>query len=334
MSTISQVARRAGVSSTTVSHVLNNTRFVSQETRQRVLAACAELGYQPNALARSLRRGETHTLGLVLPDSANPFFAEIGRAIEEAAFGQNYSVILCNTEGNPTVEELYITVLVQKHVDGIIFVSTGEKTEAFQSLLNSGLPAVLVDRDIPELNLDAVLVDNIQGGKLAAEHLVRLGHRRIACITGPSHLTPSALRKVGFEQALFEAGYPLDPALTLPGDFHPDSGYQATRTLLQFSKPPSAIFVSNDLMAIGVLNAAQELGCRVPEDISVVGFDDIELASFTVPPLTTLAQPKKDIGRMAIDLLLRRIRERDLPAQRELLPMTLITRKSSGVKHD
>lgn len=331
MSTIRQVAIRAGVSSTTVSHVLNKTRFVSEETRRRVLEACSELGYQPNALARSLRRGETRTLGLILPDSANPFFAEIGRAIEEAAFDENYSVILCNTEGDAAVEELYISVLVQKQVDGIIFVSSGEKTAAFQALLNGDIPAVLVDRDMPELEVDAVLVDNQQGGVLAARHLLDLGHRRIACISGPSHLTPSALRYIGFLETIQEAGILLEPELVLNGDFHPTSGYRATLELLKRPEPPTAIFVCNDLMAIGVLNAAEELGCRVPVDLAVVGFDDIELASFTVPPLTTLAQPKKEIGQKAIDLLVGRIHDRDLPVQRTLLPMTLIIRKSTGV---
>lgn len=330
MPTMRQVAERAGVSPTTVSHVINQTRFVSAATQQRVLVAMKELGYRPNILARSLRRGETHTLGLILPDSANPFFAEIGRKIEEAAFKENYSVILCNTEGDTAKELWYVDVLGKKQVDGIIFVGTGDQADSLLLLFDQEIPLVLVDRDLPEVEVDAVLTDNLLGGQQATSHLIDLGHRRIGCITGPSHLTPSAQRVTGYRHALEDAGLPVDEGLIKRGDFHPESGHTAALSLIALANAPTAIFVCNDLMAIGVLFAAAEVGRRVPEDLSVVGFDDIELASYTIPSLTTISQPKSQIGRTAVKLLIERIADKSRPVQRVLLSTSLIQRRSSG----
>lgn len=330
MPTMREVAQRAGVSPTTVSHVVNNTRYVSEEVRARVNAVMEELGYRPNALARSLRRGETQTLGLILPDSANPFFAEVGRSIEAAAFETGYNVILCNTEGDLEKESLYVDVLMKKQVDGVIFVAAGDHSGALQAILKRGGLVVVVDRDLAGVTLDTVLSDNYQGGYLATRHLIALGHRRIACIAGPSNLTPSAQRVLGYRQALEEAGLPFDEGLLLRGDFHPESGRQATHTLLARPQAPSAIFACNDMMAIGALRAAAERGMRVPQDLAVVGYDDIELASFTNPPLTTVQQPKDQIGKTAVRLLLERFVQRDLPPRRELLPSTLIVRGSCG----
>ncbi len=330
MPTMRQVAERAEVSPSTVSHVINKTRFVSEETRLRVLEAMRELGYRPNILARSLRRGETHTIGLILPDSANPFFAEIGRKIEEAAFQENYSVILCNTEGDFEKEHWYVDVLGKKQVDGIIFVGTGDQNDSLRTLFDQEIPVVLVDRDLPNIEVDAVLTDNLQGGQLATSHLLELGHWRIGCVTGPSHLTPSAQRVTGYRYALEAAGLPVDDSLIMRGDFHPKSGYSAALSLLQRADPPTALFVCNDMMAIGVLSATAEVGFKVPADLAVVGFDDIELASFTIPPLTTIAQPKSEIGQRSVRLLIERIADKTRPVRRELLPTSLIRRRSSG----
>ena len=331
MITIREVAEKAGVSSTTVSHVINTTRFVSEETRQRVLSAMQELGYRPNYLARSLRRGETHTIGLILPDSSNPFFAEIAHSIEEVAFRQGYSLILCNTEGDLEKERRYVEVLSKKQVDGMIFVAAGEQTDSLQELLRLRTPLVIVDRDLSEhLDVDTVLTDNRQGGYQATRHMIDLGHRRIACITGPSNLTPSAERVSGYAGALAEAGLPVDERLILRGDFHPRSGGEATLHLLGLEEPPTAIFACNDLMAIGALSAANEAGYPVPDRLAVIGFDDIELASHTTPPLSTIAQPRAEISQTAINLLLERINEHSQPAQRILLPGKLVIRASCG----
>jgi LacI family transcriptional regulator len=330
MSTIREVASRAGVSSTTVSHVINNTRFVSEEVRQRVQAAMDEIGYRPNELARSLRRGETKTLGLILPDSANPFFAEIGRSIEKAAFAQGYNVILCNTDGDFDRERTYVDVLLKKQVDGLVFVATGERSDSLSQILKLKVPIVVVDRDLPDVQLDTVLSDNYQGGYLATQYLINLGHRRIACISGPSHLTPSALRVTGYKQALLNANIPIDDRLILRGDFHPQSGWQATLELLALPDKPTAIFACNDLMAIGVLRAAAECGVQVPKELGVMGYDDIELSSYTTPALSTVRQPKVEIGQTAVRMLLERIQNKEIPPRRELLSATVIVRGTCG----
>lgn len=334
MPTIKEVAEKASVSPTTVSHVINQTRFVSEDVRARVMAAMDELGYQPNALARSLRRGQTFTIGLILPDSANPFFAEIGHYIESDAFVSNYNVILCNTEGDLEKEKVYVDVLIKKQVDGIIFVAAGDRPDSLYPLLRRKLPVVLIDRNLPEIqeDIDSVFTNNYEGGYRITRHLLDLGHQRIGCIGGPTYLTPSAERLVGYRDALQEAGIAFDEKLIRRGDFHPESGRVAATQLLMQPAPPTAIFAFNDLMAIGVLRAASELGRRVPHDLAVVGFDDIELARFTAPALTTIAQPKMEMGKKAVELLVERMHNHDLPTRTELLPTKLIIRESCGAK--
>jgi LacI family transcriptional regulator len=330
MSTIREVAEKAGASVTTVSHVINETRHVSDEVRLRVLDAMKALDYRPNALARSLRMGQTHTLALILPDSANPFFADVGRAIEDCAFQLGYSVILCNTQGDPRREFLYVDVLSKKQVDGIIFVATGEQTASLAMLQSRAMPVVVVNRDLSSIAVDLIYTDNLQGGYLATHHLLGLGHRRIACIAGPSDLTLGADRVDGYRRALEEAGLAYDATLVLAGDYQPASGYRVTQQLLARRERPTAIFACNDLMALGALRAAVEAGCRVPADLSVIGFDDIELARFTNPPLTTIAQDKVEIGMQAVRQLVARLGAKDGPVLRSVLPTHLVQRESTG----
>ena len=332
--TQNDVAMSAGVSQATVSLVLNNVSktTIPEETRQRVLKAIDELGYRPNTLASSLRLGKTQTLGLILPDSANPFFAEVSRSIEAAAFEQDYNLILCNTEGNIEKERIYVDVLCNRQVDGIIFVAVGDQADSLLRVLCKNVPVVMIDRDLPGLEVDAVLTDNRQGGYLATQHLIQLGHRRIGCIAGPSSVTPSARRGEGYLAALAEHEIPADEEFLMRGDFHPHSGWEATRTMLALQEPPTAIFACNDLMAIGAVRAITEAGMRVPEDISLVGFDNIELVSYTNPPLTTVAQPIQETGQMAVNFLVERIREPSLNFRRVILPTSLIVRNSSQEK--
>jgi LacI family transcriptional regulator len=324
------VAERAGVSVTTVSHVINETRPVSDELRRRVLVAMDELGYQPNRLARSLRRGQTHTIGMIIPDNANPFFAEVARGVEDASFENGYSLILCNSDGDLDKELLYTNVLIEKRVDGILFVAAGLSTDRILDLQAQRTPLVIVDRDLPDAAVDSVLTDNAQGGGLATQHLIELGHRRIACITGPSDVTPSADRVTGYRQMLREAEIPIDEDLIVKGDFRYDSAYQASIQLLQMEDPPTAIFACNDLMAVAAMRAALELGQKVPDDLSVVGFDDVRLAAFANPPLTTIAQPKYEIGAVAATMLLARMRNHDRPAHRRVFETSLVIRKSTA----
>ena len=324
------VAERAGVSVTTVSHVVNETRPVSDELRQRVLTTMDELGYQPNRLARSLRLQETHTIGMIVPDSANPFFAEVARGIEDTSFEQSYNVILCNSDGNLDKELLYTNVLVEKQVDGILFVAAGVSTEHIRALQTRRMPLVLVDRDIPGVAVDSVLTDNARGGWQAIHYLIELGHRRIGCITGPSDVTPSAERVTGYRQTLREAGIAVDENLVVKGDFQYQSGFRATQQLLGMNDPPTAIFACNDLMAVGAISAVIESGRKVPADLSVIGFDDVPLASFTNPPLTTIAQPKYEMGALATTMLLERVQDRDMPPRRKLLDTSLFVRHSTA----
>ena len=329
MTTIREVAESAGVSYATVSHVINNTRLVSPETRERVLAAMDTLNYRPNALARSLRQGKTNTIGLVLPDSANPFFAEISRSIEDEAFKKGYSVFLCNTESDTKRELFYVDVLSKKQVDGIIFVAAGDQADSLDYLLQRNMPVVMIDRNVPNVEGDAVLTDHQLGGYLATRHLLKLGHTQIACIAGPSSITPSAERIIGYRRALEEAGLPFDEKLVIRGDYHAQSGMDITNSLLKMNPRPTAIFALNDLMAIGALRAAAEVGYSIPKDLAVVGYDDLEIARFTNPPLTTIAQAKKEIGAQAVNLLVDRMARKSRPPSRLVLAPELIVRRST-----
>lgn len=330
MSTIREVAERANVSPTTVSHVINQTRFVSDDVKLRVQAAMKDLNYQPNALASSLRSGKTHTIGLILPDSTNPYFAEIGHKVEARAYQLGYSVILCNSQDNAEKESFYLNVLYTKRVDGIILVSVGAEVSTLKFLRERRIPVVAVDRNFPEGELDMVQGDNHRGGWLAARHLIDLGHTRIGCVTGTFQINPSSERYHGFRQALEESGLELDPALVMGGDFRPESGWQLGLQLLRQTDRPTAIFAWNDLMAIGVLRAASECGLRVPQDLSVVGYDDIELSAFINPPLTTVHQPKSEMARIAVECLVSKTWSEPEGFNRHILEPILITRKTSG----
>lgn len=327
------VARLAGVSQAAVSQVLNNSASASipEETRQRIWKAVEIVGYQPNVLARSLRVGKTHMLGLIFPDSANPFFAEIGKHMENLAYTMGYSVILCNTGGDPERERFYADSLSRKQVDGIIFVAGGNRADCLALLLERDIPVVVVDRDLPDCSVDTVLLDNFHGGLLAVRHLLDLGHRRIGCITGPSNVNPSADRVSAYRVGLKERNIDVDEMLIRQGDFQMRSGWERALELLSLPERPTAIFACNDLMAIGVLRAAAEHNLSVPDDLSVVGFDNIELSSYTAPPLTTVAQPTNEIGVKAVTLLLERIKDHEREPRRELLEASLIVRGSSGL---
>jgi LacI family transcriptional regulator len=323
---ILDVARRARVSASTVSHVVNGTRFVSDDSRSRVERAIEALGYRPNGLARSLRRGRSHTLGLVVPDSANPFFAEVGREIEAAAFEAGFSVVLCNTENDRERERLYLNVLARNQVDGVLLVAAGERS----GFLRGALPLVALDREASGTGIDCVIADHRSGGQLATRHLAALGHRRIGHVAGPTRVSSSAARLAGYRDGLRQAGLPFDGALVRHGDFHPESGRAAARELLALTDPPTAIFAGNDLMAFGVLRAAAEAGRAVPRDLALVGYDDIELARYAVPALTTVAQPKREMAREALRLMARRLGAGRLEPQERLLPVSLEVRQTCG----
>lgn len=325
--TIKDVAAKVGVSSQTVSRVLNQRPDVASTTREKVLQAMTDLNYRPSGIARSLRLKSTGTLGLIVPDSSNPFFAELGRAIESAAFENGYSLMLCNSDGKLEREALYLDVLIQKQVDGLIFVAAN-RSSRLHLAIHSGLPMVLVDRDIDGGAFDTVLTDNVEGGRIATSYLISLGHERIGCISGPSGLPTSKARLQGYRRALEEHKIPFAKELVVPGDFRYQGSYRIMRRLLSLPTPPTAVFATNDLMAVGSIACALSSGLRVPEDISVIGFDDIPLASFLNPRLTTVSQPRSEMGKLAVTMLLERLENPNLPPRRYVLPVNLVERES------
>ena len=328
--TIIDVAKLAGVSTTTVSHIINGTRYVSDDLKERVEKAIDELGYRPNNLARGLRRGESKTIGLIVPDNSNQFFAEILRQIENIGFANGYSVILCNSDGDGEKEASYTDLLITKQVDGIILIATNNSTEHLMQLIQNNIPIIIVDRDIDLKATDVLLVNNFQGGYEATRYLIGLGHNRIACITGPSLLTPSMERVNGYKRAMEEASLSVSADWIIPGDFMVEGGEAAIKRLLELDSRPTAIFACNDMMAMGVMRGLKGTGYSIPTDFSLIGFDNISMASIVSPALTSVAQPIDQISERAIALLFNRIHNNtsDLPSERIVLPTKLVIRET------
>ncbi|MBZ0277065.1 MAG: LacI family transcriptional regulator [Anaerolineae bacterium] len=328
MATIRDVAKAANVSISTISHVINETRYVSPDTRERVLRAMQQLNYQHNRVASSLRNRKTYTIGVLLPNSANPYFAELLAGIEAACFEQDYHIIMGNANDDPAREQSYLKVLLSRQVDGILLISTGAFADSIHLLRENKTPVVMVDRSTELTTVDELFTDNQGGGHLATAHLLALGHRRIGCVTGPSFLTPSAARVQGYRDAFAAVGEPLREEWIVTGDFQHAGGYRAAQKLLALDDTLTAIFACNDVMAIGVMAALQEAGLRVPQDVSVIGYDDIPLASYSNPRLTTIAQPARELGHLAVERLLERLDDPDVPARLDMLPVTLVERDS------
>jgi LacI family transcriptional regulator len=331
MVSIREVARTAGVSVTTVSHALNRTRFVSDDTRSRIEQAVRSLGYVPSAVARSLKHNATRTLGVLVPNSSNPYFAEIIRSVERHCHTEGYNLVLCNSDDDIQRQAVHLRVLAERRVDGLVLVAAGDDAHVSEALAELPLPVVLVDREIDGAgNADLVECDHAGGAELATRHLLELGHTRTVCIGGPKSLRPSQQREAGWRRALAAAGQAVAAQDVVRGDFTPRSGYAALKRLLRRRDRPTAVFACNDLMAIGALHAAQEAGLEVPGQLSIVGFDDIELAAYTMPPLTTVAQPKEAIGTETARLLLERVRGQRDQARRAVLQPELRVRASTA----
>ncbi|MFI5340761.1 MAG: LacI family DNA-binding transcriptional regulator [Candidatus Methylomirabilales bacterium] len=329
--TIKDVAREAGVSVGTASQALGGSPAVREETRRRVLAVATRLRYQPSALARGLVTRRTHTVGLLISDIANPFFIRAVRAVEDVAQENGYNVILCNTDEDPVKETQYLRVLMEKRVDGIILATTAGSLQAVRDVRWRRVPLVLFDRELPRVATDTVKVDSVLGGRLATEHLLGLGHRRIGIIHGPLVRSTGAERLQGYLTALKAAGIRPIPELIREGNFKQDSGYELTKALLEVSPSPTALFCTNNLMTVGALQALRERKVRIPGALSLVGYDDMEWWTLTHPPLTTVGQPVYDLGREAMRLLLAQIgREKKRRPQRVVLKPELILRDSCG----
>ncbi len=316
----------------TVSHVINGTRYVSPELTERVRLAMETLSYQPDAVARSLRRRETLTLGLLLPSIEIPFFASVAYSIERAAARQGYNVILCNSDWQPALELQHLNDLLARRVDGLVCISAQMTAAQIDFVVSDGTPVVMFERQMPGIGLDAVEIDNEGGAYEATKHLLDLGHRRLGFIQGRIASTVSDDRLRGSQRALEEAGLVLDPALLYRGDYLPGTGREATTYFLTLDEPPSAIFAFNDMMAFGVLQVLTERGVHVPEQIAVVGFDGIPLTAYTSPALTTVRQPLEEMGRNAVELLLGRIRDEgpEQPQYIRLQPHLIIRDSTVG----
>ena len=331
MKTMKDVARRARVSVSTVSHVLNGTRKVSEETRGDVLAAVEELSYRPNLLAKGLKTRRTYTIGLLISDIQNSFFTLVVRGVEDEALSRGYHLFLCNTDEDPEREDEYITELAKKRVDGLMVAPSMRRQGHAGRLLDEGVPFVFVDRDVEGVDADVVSVDNREGMRLIAEHLVGLGHRRIAMISGPLDKASGYERHLGLRDALADLGVELKDSLVHFGDFRTSSGREGARELLGLPSPPTALVTANNQMTLGALLTINEMGLGVPGDVSVVGFDDPEWAPLTGPPLTTLAQPTYEMGVKAAKMLLDRIETGpDGESRKVLLEPWLVVRESTG----
>ena len=331
MVTIRDVAIKAEVSIATVSRVVNGNRPVQPEIRDRVLKAIEELDYRPNYLARGLRQHTTSMIGLLIPDNSNPFYAEVARAIEDAGFAAGYGVMLCNWDLSEEKLKAYLDILVSHKVDGVILCNwdlSEEKLITYLDVLIGNIPVVLANAELLTSTIDQVMVDGYQGGYAAGHYLLRLNHRCIGCIDGSSSYTNQSSRMVGFRQALSEKGIELTAENFAFGNGRYESGYKAMEELYHRRPDLTAVFVFNDLMALGAMNALRSLGKRVPEDLSIIGFDNIFHASTSEPTLTTIAQPIAAIGQECIAQLLERMH---LPAKepvKSMLPVELIERAS------
>ena len=332
MATIHDVAKRAGVAPITVSRVINNSGYYSQETRERVEVAIAELGYVPNRLARSLRSKRTNTLALVLTDITNPFFTTLARGVEDTASDAGFMVILCNTDESETEEQKYLQVLLQQQVDGILLVPARSTSDSVGLIQKQNTPVVVLDRRMPsETNVDIVRCDSVDGAYRLVQLLIGLGHRRIAILSGPSSVSTAEDRMAGYRQAMLEANLDDQPQLAYYGAFTQSSGYELAKQALAVNPPPTAIFAANNLIAIGALKAIQDSGLRVPEDIAMVSFDDLPPNLLISPFFTVVVQPPYEMGQQATRLLLARLAgEISEHCQEVVLPTELIVRQSSG----
>jgi LacI family transcriptional regulator, galactose operon repressor len=328
--TINDVARRAGVSPSTVSHALSGRRPTSIRAQQRVRAVAEAMGYRPSLTAQSLITGRSLMLGLVVPDLHNPFYAEVAAGVEEAAAGSGFSVIICNTDMRFEKEDRFLQLLEQHGVDGIIFITDARPRQPeLQRLAERGCPVIVVDEAV-EGRFHVVSVDNEGGGRFAAAHLVELGHRHLAVVAGPLNLPTTRARLRGFSNTIRASGIDLGPANIRYADDRIEGGHNTALQLLDKDPSPTALFATNDLMALGALKAASHLGLRVPQDLSLVGFDDIPYVSLVNPPLTTVAQPARNLGGTAAGLLLE-IMEKDPGYVRRIeLPVELRVRESTG----
>lgn len=334
MASIKDVAKLAGVSTATVSRVLNNNPNVSNKNRALILNAINELNYRRDRVARSLRVNKSLIIGLIISDIENPFFTSVVRGVEDIAHENGYSVLLCNSDESIEKERLYLDVLLAEKVTGIIISPTSDLDNSDYRAVQELIPMVAMDRRMLDLKLDTVIVNNIQGAYEATKHLIKLGHQRIGFIGGSHHNTTSKEREEGYIRALVEAEIAIDPQLIKSTNFKMDGGYNASKELLSMKNPPTAIFMGNNLSTLGALNYIHEQEKKIPNDIAVIGFDDMPWAPSLDPPLTVVSQPAYQLGHTAAKVLIDRINNKDNEYQEVILECNLLVRVSCGSKQN
>jgi len=326
--TIEDVAQLAGVSIATVSRALHHPQKVAEETRKRVHTAIAKTGFTANAMAQNLRRQRSRMILAIVPDIGNSFFSDILLGLEAVASKRGYGLLIGNTENDPEREAGFLEFIRSNKADGLV-VLTGRLPANGEEIPRDLPPLLTVCERVPQSDVPFIGIDNVHAARLAVEHLIGLGHTNIAHVAGPMDNVLSRDRKEGWEQALRAAGVDLDQALVLGGDFSLESGRRAATQMITTDDPPTAFFCANDEMAIGVLQALNQQGLEVPGDCSVIGFDDIEFAGFTVPPLTTVRQPRRMIGERAMTAMIDLIERNQSPAEPVVLPVEVIVREST-----
>jgi LacI family transcriptional regulator len=332
-STIREVAKRAGVSIATVSRVFSGGARVTEDVSRRVREAAVLVNYQPNRIARNLRVRQTRTVGVIVPDIENPFYTSVIGGIEEVLQASEHSLLLANSNENPKREQANVRTFQGEGVAGVIFAPTGPDTDVYLQLRSASIPLVAISR-IPEaLLIDTVSVANRAGAQSAISHLLKLGHTRIAFISGPPWISTAKERLSGYEEGLAAAGITPDRALIRFADFRQRGGYEAMRELLCINPLPTAVFVGSNLMTLGALQAIHESRIRIPQDIAVVGFDDLPWAVSLNPPLTAVAQPAYQVGLTAARMLLERLRDPNRPPRNVVLDTALTIRSSCGAKY-
>jgi LacI family transcriptional regulator len=329
MSSIKDVAREAGVSTATVSHVVNNTRFVSEEVRARVLGAVERCGYYPNAHARSLASGRSQTLGLVVSDISNPFFPELIKSIEAAAFERGYDLILSNTNYDPDRTSHYVRRFIERKVAGVVVMTSELDKTLLGELASRDVSVVFLDLGKPGVHMSNLSVNYETGIEEAICHLVALGHKEIAFVSGPERLRSAARRLEAFHNSMHRH-LPRARARFYRGDFKLDGGRRAATEMLAASARPTAVLAANDLMALGVMAELRAAGLTIPRDVSVIGFDDIAFAASAEPPLTTVCLPRVELGRRAVEALMTNIEHPESHGVQVNIPTYLITRASTA----
>jgi len=328
--TMKDVAVKANVSTATVSRALMNPEKVSQATRNRVEQAAIDVGYLPHALGRSVKRNESRTILVIVPDICDPFFSEIIRGIEVIAAAQGYLVLIGDCAHQNQQEKTFIDLIITKQIDGMLLLGSRLPFDASKEEQRNLPPMVMANEFAPELELPTVHIDNLTAAFNAVHHLHELGHRHIACIAGPEEMPLCHYRLQGYVQALRRSGIIVDPHYIARGDFTYEAGANALEQLLSLPVPPTAVFCHSDVMALGALSQAKRMGLQVPRDLSIMGFDNISLSEFCDPPLTTVAQPRFDIGREAMLLLLDQLQGHTVNSGSRLLDCELIVRGSTA----